>query len=106
MICPGGLTVPPSLFGVFVFVASAGVGVIVPAGVKRKSGTRLVERLEPSADVAAAAVASLTPKQRAAWDVLSQAERPMEPKELALAAGCSLVPIRALRQRGWRTMRR
>jgi primosomal protein N' (replication factor Y) len=74
---------------------------VLPAGVRGDAGTRATRFLSVPDDVARRLDdLRLGPKQAHALRVLAQAAEPLEPRELARRAGCSLGPILALRQRG------
>ncbi|MEO1997040.1 MAG: primosomal protein N' [Planctomycetaceae bacterium] len=81
--------------------------IVIPAGVKKQSGTRLVTVYE----VAAIAVANSTEvrlpkKQQAVFDILSAATAPMRSHELTQAAACGMGPVQGLQSKGLITSRR
>lgn len=74
---------------------------VVPAGVKRKAGTRLVQCYQPAPHVCERLVPELlSPKQRTVMSVLCQAKEPMRIEELTEAANCGTGPINVLRNKG------
>ncbi len=74
---------------------------MIPAGVRSGSGKRWATVLElaPGAREKASKL-QLSRKQLLALEHLASASEPMRAEELARAAGCTLAPIRALRQKG------
>lgn len=82
---------------------------IVPAGVKSKAGSRevtffsispsLVPRLADRDDLLNEL--KLPSKQRAVFEVLASSREPMRVDELSQAANCGIVPIHALRDKGY-----
>ena len=74
---------------------------VVPAGVKRRAGTRLVRHYRPAAQVCERLVPELlSPKQRAVMEILCRAGEPMRIEDLTEAAKCGTSPINALRSKG------
>ena len=77
----------------------------LPAAVKNKAGTRLVQLLQATAGgreaLAAVSGIRLPAKQRAALAVLVAASEPMRTDELARAACCGPGPIEGLRRKGF-----
>lgn len=76
---------------------------VVPAGVKKNSGTRVVQLFELTDEGRARLELNekLPAKQQAVMDVLRGATRPMRGEELAEAAGCGTAPIDGVRKKGW-----
>lgn len=74
---------------------------VVPSGVKRQAGTRLITSYRP-ADHAADALADqkLPAKQKAVLTALCEAEQPMQIEELCEIADCGVGPVTALRKKG------
>jgi len=74
---------------------------VVPAGVRKQSGTREITCYEPAAGVCdRLAELKLPAKQRAVVTALCQAGRILAVDELAVAADCGPGPIRALQDKG------
>jgi len=74
---------------------------VVPAGVKRKSGTREMNVFRPAPDNGQNPEAErLSPKQQAVLHVLQQSDEPLTAAEISEAAGCGSGPIDALRKKG------
>lgn len=74
---------------------------VVPAGVRKQSGTREITFYEPAAGVCGkAADLRLPVKQRAVLTALCAAGRALAVDELATAADCGPGPIRALQDKG------
>lgn len=74
---------------------------VIPAGVKRKSGTRMVQSLTLSAEAdALMAKAKLPAKQQAIVDVLKEAAEPVAATRLCELADCGPGPINTLRKKG------
>jgi len=74
---------------------------VVPAAVREKAGTREVTLLSVPTSVAARMTQLKLPKkQAAALRTLAGSTRPLTPRELAHAAGCTEAPITALRRKG------
>jgi primosomal protein N' (replication factor Y) len=74
---------------------------VVPAGVKRKAGTKLITLLRPKPDVCGdLETLELSPKQRTVLELLCAATDPIPAEQLAEAADCGPGPIDALRKRG------
>ncbi|MCC7418969.1 MAG: primosomal protein N' [Planctomycetaceae bacterium] len=76
---------------------------VVPAGVKKNSGTRVVQVFELT-EAGRARLESkekLPAKQQAVMDALRGATRPMRGEDLAEAAGCGTAPIDGVRKKGW-----
>ncbi len=71
---------------------------VVPAGVKKKAGTRVVRFFQLTENFDAAT--KLPPKQQAVVEVLRSAEEPLEAEELTNKAGCGISPINTLRKKG------
>ncbi len=73
---------------------------VVPAGVKKLAGTRLITMYEPQPDVCDRLESlKLSKKQRTVLDILCQAGRPLPVDELTLAADCGTSPIDGLRKK-------
>jgi len=78
---------------------------VVPAGVKNQAGTRLVTifELTPSefsaANESANVIEKLPAKQRAVYDVLKSATKPLTQEELMQAADCGSGPIQSLKKK-------
>ncbi|MEZ6124549.1 MAG: primosomal protein N' [Planctomycetaceae bacterium] len=74
---------------------------VIPAGVRRKSGTRLVQSYELSdrADTLLA-VGRLPAKQQAVVDVLKKAGEPIAATRLCELADCGPGPVNSLRKKG------
>jgi len=80
---------------------------VIPAGVKKQSGTRLVTVFEIAAKVPGGSVGlELPAKQRAVFEVLQAAGTPMRGDALSDAAECGSGPIQALRSKGLIVARR
>lgn len=74
---------------------------VIPAGVKKKAGTRLIQHYQPAPNVRERLVPELLPpKQRAVMDVLCDSPVPMRIEELTEAAQCGTGPVNALRNKG------
>ncbi len=77
---------------------------VVPAGVKRRAGTRIV-RCFALAEAGRRALHDpqlrIGPKQRRVLDVLAAADAPLSIAELTERADCGTGPIDALRKKGW-----
>ncbi|RMG35311.1 MAG: primosomal protein N' [Planctomycetota bacterium] len=76
---------------------------VVPAGVKRRAGTRVV-RCFALADAGRRALAEdrpLPPKQRRVLEAVAAAEAPLSIAELTERADCGTAPIDALRKKGF-----
>ncbi len=74
---------------------------VVPAGVKKQAGTRLITMYEPAADACSQRDDRKLPrKQRAVLEVLCTAGRPLPVDELTAAADCGVSPIDGLRRKG------
>ncbi len=74
---------------------------VVPAGVKKKAGTRLIQHYQPAARVCEQLVPELlSPKQRQVMEVLCRADGPLRIEELTEAAQCGTGPVNALRNKG------
>ncbi|MBW3540259.1 MAG: primosomal protein N' [Planctomycetes bacterium] len=74
---------------------------VVPAGVKKKSGTRLVTAFMPARGVCGRIESlDLPHKQRAVLEVLCREQRPLAIDELSDAADCGTGPVNALRDKG------
>jgi primosomal protein N' (replication factor Y) len=74
---------------------------VIPAGVKKKAGTRLVNHFIATEGVAGRlAEFDLPPKQRAVLETLCSASEPMTVGELSDTAGCGTGPINSLRDKG------
>lgn len=75
---------------------------VVPAGVRKQAGTRLLTFFRPTEHGKEALEAlSLSKKQRAVMEVLLAAADPMRGEEIAAAADCGPGPINSLRQKGY-----
>ncbi|MFH1301429.1 MAG: primosomal protein N' [Planctomycetota bacterium] len=78
---------------------------VVPAGVKNQAGTRLVTifELTPSefsaANESSNLIEKLPAKQRAVYDVLKSATKPLTQEELMQAADCGSGPIQSLKKK-------
>ncbi|RIK86217.1 MAG: primosomal protein N' [Planctomycetota bacterium] len=74
---------------------------VVPAGVRDQAGTREVRLLvaTPGALARFDELKMRSKQQRKALELLAAAQQPMSPAELALLAGCSEAPLRALVKR-------
>jgi primosomal protein N' (replication factor Y) len=71
---------------------------VIPAGVKKKAGTRLITQLSLAENaVALIGEKKLPAKQQAVVDALTQANQPMRIEELTAAANCGTGPIQSLR---------
>ncbi len=67
---------------------------VVPAGVKRQAGTRSALFLEAVAEaLCPKPLPKLTPKQKAALDLLREHGQPIEPRQLAHTVKCGLGPL-------------
>ena len=74
---------------------------VIPAGVRRKSGTRLVQSFELSAAAAKLiAIAKLPKKQQQIVDILQTKQQPIAGAQLCELADCGPGPINALRKKG------
>ena len=74
---------------------------VIPAGVKRKSGTREINVFHPHVHkLDTETVENLPAKQRAVATILLQSSEPLTAVELTDAADCGLGPINALRKKG------
>jgi primosomal protein N' (replication factor Y) len=74
---------------------------VVPAGVKKQAGTRLIRFLEAADDaLERMETLKLPAKQQAVMDVLLGAGRPLRVDEVTSAAKCGTSPVDALRKRG------
>ncbi len=74
---------------------------IVPAGVKKQSGTREIIYLALPANIdSLLANQKLPAKQRAVVEYVKSAGRPMRGDQIAEEVGCSTVPIHGLREKG------
>lgn len=74
---------------------------VIPAGVKKRAGTRLVQFYLPRSGVASElANLELPPKQKAVLETLCLAGRALRVDELTEAVGCGMTPITGLRQKG------
>jgi primosomal protein N' (replication factor Y) (superfamily II helicase) len=74
---------------------------VVPSGVKKKAGTRIIKFLQAAPNAAAALEETNLPaKQRAVLEVLCTAGRPLRIDELTEAADCGTGPVEALRRKG------
>lgn len=76
---------------------------ILPAGVRMLAGTREVTRLtiSPAGRAALASPKGLAPKQRRVLELAAEQRHSIAPADLASAAGCTLAPVRSLRERGF-----
>ena len=78
---------------------------VVPAGVKNQAGTRMVTVFElaqtdlASGDELAEVIEKLPVKQRAVYDVLRSAEKPLTLDELTQVANCGSGPIQSLKKK-------
>jgi len=74
---------------------------VIPAGVKKKAGTRLVTFFEATEQARRQkAELQLPPKQEAVLKELCAVDEPMRAEDLTEAAGCGPGPIKALREKG------
>ncbi len=74
---------------------------VVPAGVKKQAGTRIVSAYRITANGRAALhVEQLPAKQRKVLEVLDQANKPLSIEQLSEAVDCGTSPITALRRKG------
>lgn len=74
---------------------------VVPAGVKKQAGTRMMTVYEAVPDARERAAARrLTHKQSALLELLLAANEPLMVDELTRAAGCGTGPLHALRDKG------
>ena len=74
---------------------------ILPAGVRKSAGTRLVTRVRLDEGVVEAlGDLKLSAKQRAVVQHLAQQAEPQTPADIAAALACSQAPITALRRKG------
>ena len=74
---------------------------VVPAGVKKQAGTRMITCYQIAPDVEKRAdVARLPAKQRALVQALLDAGQPMNVDELTAAANCGTSPLQTLRKKG------
>ncbi|QDT44325.1 Primosomal protein N' [Gimesia alba] len=78
---------------------------VVPAGVKNQAGTRMVTVFELAApshlagDESAALIEKLPAKQRAVFDALKLAEKPLTLEALTQAANCGSGPVQSLKKK-------
>ncbi|WP_298860733.1 primosomal protein N' [uncultured Gimesia sp.] len=78
---------------------------VVPAGVKNQAGTRMVTVFElaqidlASGDELAEVIEKLPVKQRAVYDVLRSAEKPLTLDELTQVANCGSGPVQSLKKK-------
>tara|TARA_R110002095_G_scaffold194927_2_gene173385 strand:+ start:502 stop:2835 length:2334 start_codon:yes stop_codon:yes gene_type:complete len=78
---------------------------VVPAGVKNQAGTRLVTVFEltpselPAVNESAIDIEKLPAKQRAVYEVLKTAVKPLTQEELMQAADCGSGPIQSLKKK-------
>jgi primosomal protein N' (replication factor Y) len=75
---------------------------VVPAGVKKQAGTRLLTYFRPT-DLGRQAyeALSLSKKQRSVMEVLIAAGNPLRGEEITAAADCGPGPINGLKQKGY-----
>jgi primosomal protein N' (replication factor Y) len=74
---------------------------VIPAGVKQQAGTRMVTSFVcTNREFGEGAMPRLSAKQRAVFDILTTAGRPMDADELTQAADCGTSPLTALREKG------
>ncbi len=74
---------------------------VIPAGVKKRAGTRLVNSFEPASGVCGKlSELQLPSKQKAVMETLCTAQTPMKVDELCALADCGTSPITALRNKG------
>ena len=74
---------------------------VVPAGVKKRAGTRLVTFFEPTSRAREDRDQLRLPaKQEAVMNVLCSLEEPLRVEDLTDAAGCGTGPIKSLRDKG------
>lgn len=74
---------------------------VVPAGVRGGAGTRMTTLLSVDGEaIKRLPELKLSPKQLEVLKILATAKQPIEPAELARAAGCTSGPITALRRKG------
>lgn len=75
---------------------------VVPAGVKKQAGTRVVSAFRiTQTGTAALHAEKLSQKQRAVLDVLTRAGTPLGIDDLIAAVACGTAPITALRRKGY-----
>lgn len=74
---------------------------VIPAGVKKLSGTREALFLDLDPDVVVPANANLPAKQRRVLEILREAGAPLSSADLEQRAECGSGPIQSLRKRGW-----
>ena len=78
---------------------------VIPAGVKNQAGTRMVTVFELAApshlagDECASLIEKLPAKQRAVFDALKSAGKPMPLEELTQAADCGSGPVQSLKKK-------
>ncbi|MCA9027959.1 MAG: primosomal protein N' [Planctomycetaceae bacterium] len=74
---------------------------VVPAGVKKQAGTRMITMYQPAGDVCSRLDALKLPaKQLAVLHVLCKADGPLPVDEITLAANCGTSPLEGLRKKG------
>ncbi|MEX0702323.1 MAG: primosomal protein N' [Planctomycetales bacterium] len=74
---------------------------VIPAGVKKRAGTRVVNHFELAPDVRAKLdELDLPAKQRGILAALAASREPLDIEELTRAAGCGTGPIETLRKKG------
>ncbi len=74
---------------------------VVPAGVKKQAGTRMITMYEPSEGVCERLVELKLPaKQQAVLRVLCGSPEPLMVDEITLAANCGTSPLEGLRKKG------
>ena len=74
---------------------------VVPAGVKKKAGTRMITMLAAASDAAQQlATVKLPAKQAAVMEALLKSDAPMRIEQLTAAADCGTGPIQTLRNKG------
>ncbi len=73
---------------------------VIPAGVKKRAGTRLVTFFEPTEQARERRDLKLPAKQEAVMNALCALNEPLRVEDLTDAAGCGTGPIKALRGKG------
>ena len=77
------------------------LNVVVPAGVKKQAGTRMVPMLELVASTLPDPLPHLSPKQKKVLEYLQTHPAPVEVREVMEATGCGGMPIEALVEKGY-----
>ncbi len=74
---------------------------VVPAGVKKQAGTRMITMYQPAGDVCSRLEdLKLPAKQQAVLRVLCDASEPLPVDEITIAANCGTSPLDGLRKKG------